>query len=502
MAARGAELRELAGVDPSITLLGDGATRIWEITFDSRTVEPGHLFVALRGADFDGHDFVDQAIRRGAAAVMVEEDVRVPVPRLVCRDTRSALASVASTFFGYPSQELTVVGITGTDGKTTTAHIVDAVLRSQGIETGLIGTVAVRINDAVDLHASRQTTPESLDIQRYLRLMVDAGVRVAILEATSHGLDLHRLDHVAFDLGAVTNITREHLEHHKTVEAYRRAKGTLFERVGSAAGSAIINLDDDGAREMLRYTSGANILTYGIENDQATLRAEEVTSQTDGSTFILRHESECARVQFPLIGSFNIANALCATGVCLALGMSLREIAAGLALVPPVPGRMATVSSGQPFSVIVDYAHTPESLAKVLRLLRQLQGEGRIIAVFGSAGERDTEKRPRQGAIASRLADIVVITTEDPRHEHPDTIIEEIAAGSRAAGGRDGETLFTVTNRDEAIALAISMARPGDQVLLAGKGHESSIIVGTDKTPWDEAGSARAALARLGWQGD
>ena len=489
----------LAGASPSITLLGDPDVVVGGVTFDSRTVQPGDLFVALSGSDFDGHQFITEAIQRGAAAVMVERDVDVAVPCLHSRDTRSDLAPVAAAFYQQPSLELTAVGITGTDGKTTTAHIVDAVLRRHGRTTGMIGTVAVRVGDTVDLHASRQTTPESLDVQRYLRQMVLAGVETAVIEATSHGLDLHRLDHVRFQVGGVTNITHEHLEHHKTIAAYRRAKAILFERVADVGGAAVINGDDEGAREMLGYTRGARVTTYGIESQDADLAAIEIATGRKGSNFAIRTGARQEPVSLPLIGRFNIANALCAAGICLALDVPLAEIAEHLAHVPPIPGRLAPVVAGQPFSVLVDYAHTPESLAKVLALLRDLNPAGRTIVVFGSAGERDTEKRPRQGFAAATLADIVVITDEDPRNEDRVKIIADIAAGARAGGGREGETLFTIPDRDEAIYHALSLAAAGDQVLLAGKGHEGSIIVGLEKKPWDEAGAALAALHALGW---
>lgn len=489
----------LAAASSSLQVIGDGSARISGITFDSRAVRPGDLFVALRGADFDGHHFLPQAIANGAAAVMVERDADCAVPRLISPNTRPDLAPVAATFYGHPSHELVTVGITGTDGKTTTAHIVDSLLRAKGHTTGMIGTVAVRIGDFVDEHASRQTTPESLDVQRLLRQMVEAGVDTAILEATSHGLDLHRLDQVRFAVGAVTNITHEHLEHHKTIAAYRRAKGILFERVAEVGGVAVVNADDEGAREMIPYAAGARVMTYSTETCDAGIVASAIDSNRDGSNFVLEFEGQREPVRLPLIGRFNLANALCAVGVSLALKVPLAEIASRLSNVPAVPGRMAPLVMGQPFSVVIDYAHTPESLAKVLELLRSLEPDGRIITVFGSAGERDTTKRPIQGRVAAELGDVVVVTDEDPRHEDPRQIIAEIAAGARAGGARDGETLFEIVDRAEAIRHALSLAKPGDQVLLAGKGHEKSIITGHEKRPWDEAAVARDALCDLGW---
>jgi UDP-N-acetylmuramoyl-L-alanyl-D-glutamate--2,6-diaminopimelate ligase len=391
--------------------------------------------------------------------------------------------------------QLRVIGITGTDGKTTSAYLVDHILRSAGVKTGMVGTVAIRIGDHEDLHPSRQTTPESSDIQRYLRQMVDASVRWVILEATSHGLAMHRLDQVRFDIAAVTNITREHLDYHRTVENYRRAKAALLERVAARSGVAVINADDAGSRAVEHFATGATIVRYSSTGVAADLRALDVRATGGGSTFVLdagsRGRAPCT---LPLIGEFNVANALCAAGISLAAGINLDTIAAALATAPPVPGRMLRVEAGQPFSVVVDYAHTPEAIEKVLTLLRRLHPSGKLIAVFGSAGERDIEKRPLQGAIAARLADVSVITSEDPRFEDADAIIAQIAAGAEAAGAEAGKSLHCRTDRRHAIQLALEIARPGDCVLLAGKGHEGSIIWGREKLPWDEAGVARELL--------
>ncbi|MDQ3514136.1 MAG: UDP-N-acetylmuramoyl-L-alanyl-D-glutamate--2,6-diaminopimelate ligase [Chloroflexota bacterium] len=478
---------------------GDRETVIDEITFDSREVRPGHLFVALRGGDADGHDYIDAALARGAAAVLLDRDCDLPVSRIVVPDARAALSPVAAAFFDDPSHALAVVGITGTDGKTTTAHLVDGLLRDLGVRTGLIGTVAVRIGDHLDLHASRQTTPESVDVQRYLWRMVAAGVRVATIEATSHGLALHRLDDVRFRVGAVTNVTSEHLDYHGTVEDYRAAKGRLFTSVRAAGGMAVINLDDGGARAMLPFSAGARTLTYARADSTADLRAINVVMSASGSSFTLALDGESVPGQLPLVGGFNIDNALAAVGTCVALGHSLEAVAGALARVEPVPGRLARVDLGQPFDVIVDYAHTPESLSKILTLLRGLNPGGRLIVVFGSAGERDVSKRPVQGAVSARLADVSVVTTEDPRHEDPDEIIRQIAAGAAAAGARAGTSLFSITDRMVAVDHAIGLAQPGDTVLLAGKGHEGSIIAGTTKHSWDERGAAELALRRRGW---
>jgi UDP-N-acetylmuramoyl-L-alanyl-D-glutamate--2,6-diaminopimelate ligase len=493
-------LRSLLEAIPGAALHGDPETEIAGIAYDSRLVAPGDLFAALPGADADGHEFAAESETRGAAALLLERRVPSSLPCITAPDSRAALSAVSARFHGDPSRELSVIGITGTDGKTTTSYLVDHLLRSAGSVTGMVGTVAVRIANKEDIHSTRQTTPESSDIQCYLRRMVDADADYAILEATSHGLAMHRLDHVGFRVGAVTNITHEHLDFHGSVEDYRRAKAMLLERVAAAGGVAVINADDAGARAIIPYAVGAEIMTFSASGADAALRAIAVRRTATGSRFTLdagRHGQ--AEIDLPMLGQFNVANALCAAGIAIAAGMELQVIAAALATAPPVPGRMHAVRCGQPFTVIVDYAHTPDSLEKVLRLLREAHPDGRLIAVFGSAGERDREKRPRQGAIAARLADISVVTSEDPRFEDADAIIEQIAAGARSAGAEPGETLHLVTDRRGAIQLAIDLACPGDCVLLAGKGHEGSIIWGREKVPWNEADVVRELLAATGF---
>jgi UDP-N-acetylmuramoyl-L-alanyl-D-glutamate--2,6-diaminopimelate ligase len=314
-------------------------------------------------------------------------------------------------------------------------------------------------------------------------------------------LDLHRLDEIQFSIGAVTNVTHEHLEHHKNIAAYRRAKGILFERVAAANGTVVINLDDDGAREMLCYAGNARRLTYSMEPDKGDIRAESINVGVSGSRFSLVTPVGTTEVAFPYLGGFNVANALCAVGVALAAGIDLPTVVASLLDAPSVPGRMARIDCGQPFTVVVDYAHTPESLTKVLSLLRDLNPDGRLIAVSGSAGDRDRTKRPLQGEASARLADVSVFTTEDPRFEDPDAIIDDIAAGARRIGKEAGRAFVQVTDREEAIREAFARAKPGDVVLLAGKGHERSIIWGHEKRPWDEARVAMNVLQEMGFGG-
>lgn len=492
-------LAELTQAMPGAVLVGDGEISISDIQYDSRLVTPGTLFAALRGGYVDGHDFIADAVARGAAAVVVDRFVTALCPVVRVADVRTALSPLAASFYDHPSLDLVSIGITGTDGKTTSSYLTDSILTNAGITTGLIGTVSVKIADKVVQHETRQTTPESLEIQRLLRQMVDNGVQHAILEATSHGLAQHRLDDVAFSIGAVTNITHEHLEFHKTIAAYRAAKATLFERVASLGGVAVVNLDDEGAREVLPYCATAETLTYSCQYASADLLASRIETDVTGARFEVQFRGATQRFRSPLVGQFNVENALAAIGISLATGMPLGQIAEGLERAPAIPGRMQRVDEGQPFSVIVDYAHTPESLQKLLTLLRQLNPEGRIIAVSGSAGERDVPKRALQGGVSARFADFSIFTNEDPRFEDASEIIGQIAEGAIAAGAKPGEDFQTIVERQDAIALAIERATPGDVVLLAGKGHERSILWNGDKIPWDEPAVAANALRAAGY---
>lgn len=500
-ASRHKPISEIVRVLDTATVSGNAATVINGIEYDSRQVTAGDLFAALTGADFDGHAFADRAVASGAAALLVEHTLDVDVPQIVVPDSRAALARVAAAFYDYPSREMVCIGVTGTDGKTTTTHLIDGILRHAGQKTGLIGTVGIRIGDAAAHELPHQTTPESNLLQRYLREMVSAGVGVAVIETTSHGLAMHRLDTTRFTIAGVTNITHEHLEYHGTIDAYRRAKAMLLERVGAEHGIVVLNADDPGAMSIRDFAAGAEVLTYGIATQDADLRADRVVVDGNGSTFTLETDGISAKVHVPLIGAFNVANALCAIGVARAAGVPIDTSIAALAHTQGVPGRLESINAGQPYTVIVDYAHTPESIEKVLALLRDIGGNGRLIIVTGSAGERDRGKRPMQGRICATMADISIFTNEDPRNEDPEHILADIAAGAKAAGGTEGETFFRVADRRVAIAKAFELARPGDCVLLAGKGHERSIIVGYEHQPWNEAEVARSLLAERGFPG-
>lgn len=490
---------DLASAVPGITLSGHADVVVTGVIYDSRNVSPGDMFVALRGSDFDGHQYVDAAIQRGASAVLAEESLHLDVPLLLAQNSRAALAPLSSAFFGHPSHELTMIGVTGTDGKTTTSYLVRQILQAGSIQTGLIGTIGIDIGDGTSHRLPHQTTPESNLVQGYLREMVDHGTHAAVLEATSHGLAMHRLDGTEFNIAGVTNITHEHLEYHKTIDNYRRAKAMLVERVARSGGVVVLNADDEGSRSMEQYANGAKVVWYSLVNHDADIFAKNVVANDIGSHFSLVVDNREHEISLPMLGEFNVSNALCAVGVARAAGVETGIISRALGEATGVPGRMNRIVEGQPFSVVVDYAHTPESLRKILQLLKGLHREHRIIVVSGSAGERDSSKRPLQGAVTAEIADISIVTSEDPRNEDPNAIISDIAAGARQQGAIDHRSLYLITDRREAIRLALTLAEPGDCVLLAGKGHETSMIWGFEHRAWDESAIAREELALLGY---
>jgi UDP-N-acetylmuramoyl-L-alanyl-D-glutamate--2,6-diaminopimelate ligase len=483
---------------------GAPGLEISTVCYDSREAVPGSLFVALRGGYTDGHTHLDDARVRGAVAALVEHwspEVDQFEAAAQVADTRAALAHVAARFYQNPGASLGVVGVTGTDGKTTTTFLLDSILRHAGLRTGMIGTVSVRIGDEITDHDTRQTTPESLEIQHLLAEMRSASVDWAILEATSHGLALHRLDTCPFDVGVVTNITHEHLDFHGSIDAYRRAKARLLEAVDANANrhyprGVVLNADDAGARAVERYAGSQPVLHFSMRDADAEIVGRNVVVDSIGTHFEMKVGGHQSSVRLKLVGDYNVANALAAAGAAHVIGVDTETIVAGLEALESVPGRLARIDAGQPFNVFVDYAHTPDSLEKTMTLLRSLH-TGRLIVVFGSAGERDRAKRPVQGAVAARFADFSVFTSEDPRFEDPDEIIDQIARGALDAGAREGVDFVRREDRQEAVFTAISAARPGDVVLLAGKGHEQCIIYGSERRPWDEATAARAALKLL-----
>ena len=491
---------------PILAHHGDLTVPITTIVYDSRRATTGSLFVALRGGYADGHDFLADAHQRGAVAAVVErvpDDAPPFTAFVVVPDTRAALAQLAAAFYHYPSRSLGIVGVTGTDGKTTTTFLTETLLRSVGHHTGLVGTVTARADGTPLPFASRNTTPESLELQALLATMRDQGMEWAVVEATSHGLVMHRLDEIDVDIAVVTNITHEHLDFHGTYEAYRQAKATLLRfaarrRPRPYPWGVVLNRDDAGAASIADAAGPAPVLWYSTRDPAAPIRASDIEERADGTRFVLHTPHGTAPVQLQLLGAFNVENALAAAGVGHLLDLDPATIAAGLGQLAAVPGRLQRIDCGQPFLVLVDYAHTPRAFERLLPFVRRLV-PGRLIVVFGSAGERDRAKRGMQGELSMRLADFAIFTSEDPRFEDPEAIIAEIAAGAERAGGREGERYLRIEDRRAAIAEAMRRAQPGDAVLLLGKGHETSIIYGAEPRPWDEAAEARRALAALGY---
>ena len=487
------------------------ATEISGVTFDSRHVSAASVFVAVAGAHADGHAFVAAAGRLGAAAAIVERRVAgTAIPQIVVDDARRSLAVAAAWWYGDPSREIGIVGITGTDGKTTTAFLATAVLEAAGISTGLITTAAVKVGAVRVANPEHVTTPEAPQLQRLLRAMVVAGNAAAVVETTSHGLALERVAQIAYDIAIFTNLTHEHLELHGTFEAYRDAKLSLFRRLGAGPAKplartwprlAIVNADDPAARLFgdAALDGGALVLTYG-EAEGADVRATRVEEGGRSLGIGVATPRWTGEVELQLAGRFNVHNALAAIALGEALGLTQGEISSGLNAVGSVPGRMELVNCGQPFGVIVDYAHSPASLQKVLEALGPMtSGGGGLIAVFGSAGERDIGKRPMMGRIAAEQSRLVILTDEDPRGEDSESILAEIAAGAEEAGKRIGRDVLLIVDRRVAIETAFGRAVPGDVVLLAGKGHEQTIITKAGPQPWDERSEVVKALGRLGY---
>jgi UDP-N-acetylmuramoyl-L-alanyl-D-glutamate--2,6-diaminopimelate ligase len=488
---------------------GDPARAVTGIEHDSRRAAAGALFVAVPGLTVDGHAYLRAAIDQGAAALLVQADRRALWQALpgdtavICvPDTRIAMAQAAAWFYGHPGRELTVIGVTGTDGKTTTCHLVTGVLEATGATVGRLGTVDTYLSGAQGKVSNRMSTPEAPEVQQLLRRMANAGCRYAVVESTSHGLALHRLDGVEYDIAVFTNITSDHLDFHQTFEAYREAKAGLFRALDDTVDkgfsrTAIVNADDPSAEFMLGQTA-AQPLRFGLESHEASVMARNIELRADGSIFQLVTPASVTIATIALPALFNVSNALAAAAVGHACGMEPELIAAGLASVPGVPGRMERIEAGQPFTVIVDYAHTGDAVRKVLSVLRTVCA-GRLMIVVGAAGERDPGRRYGVGRAAAEGADFAVFTNEDPRSEDPGTIVREIGMHAEHAGRVRGTDFLEQPDRREAIRAALARAAAGDVVLIAGKGHEQSMVYARHEIPWDDRDVTRQELERLGF---
>ncbi|HEX6559992.1 MAG TPA: UDP-N-acetylmuramoyl-L-alanyl-D-glutamate--2,6-diaminopimelate ligase, partial [Longimicrobiales bacterium] len=452
------------------------------ISDDSRSVGPGVLFCAWQGTTRDSHQFVATAAHKGAAAAIVERVLGdVQIPQLLVRDGRRAAAVAASVLYGSPENRLTITGVTGTNGKTTTAWIMHHLLAAR-YSAALIGTLGIFLPDGKPLLAESLTTPGPVELARVLAALVEQRVTAIAMEVSSHALDQGRVQALRFDAAVFTNLTRDHLDYHGTVEAYRGVKRS-FAGLLRPTGTAVINADDAAWSGL--ENDAPNALRFSTNQADADIHAEDIEINADGTRFVLVARGERAPVALPLVGDYNVQNALGAAGACIALGYTVAEVADLLATTPQVPGRLEKIHADG-YTVLRDYAHTPDALENVLTTLRPVT-QGRLIVLFGAGGDRDKGKRPEMGAIAQRLADVAIVTSDNPRSENPDAIIDEITAGMRV-----GEFVRSV-NRKEAIGMALEMARPGDVVLLAGKGHETYQVIGTQKIDFDE----RAIVAEL-----
>ncbi len=443
------------------------------ITYDSRNVAPGSLFVAVRGFSTDGHDYIEKAISAGAAAILAEEKGEWNVPVAVCPDTRKGLAEVGAQFYGCPAEKLRIIGVTGTNGKTTTTYLIKQVLDLLGYKTGLIGTNQNIIGDRIET-ASR-TTPESLDLQKMLSEMVAGGVSHVVMEVSSHSLALSRTHGIHFYEAVYTNLTQDHLDFHETMQQYMEAKAKLFRQ----ARHGVINLDDAFGKKM-KELAACPVQTYGVENP-CDIKGENIRLSERGVICTTTVGGVPYEVRLGIPGMFSVYNALAATAACLGMGIPMEDILKGLVLAKGVKGRAEVVHIAAPFTVIIDYAHTPDGLDNIIRTVQGF-AKGRVITLFGCGGDRDKTKRPIMGEIAARLSDYVVVTSDNPRTESPAAIIRDIEKGMEAYK----EKYTVVENRKEAIRTAMQLANAGDVIILAGKGHETYQILKEGTIEFDE----------------
>lgn len=490
-------LRHLLESLPTAHIDGPVDLEISDIVYDSRSATPGSLFVAMpsvRSARSDGSHFAHEAVARGAVAVLSERALCVEGSTGVrVTDARGALADVAARFYGYPAEQLRITAVTGTDGKTTTTYLLEQILAAAGFRTGLIGTVEIKVGERRQSNLDRMTTPESLDVQRLLRRMVDAGVTHVAAEASSHALALGRLRHATPSTVGLTNITADHIEFHGSPDAYFAAKASLFTDLGRNR-PAVLNRDDASFPRLAPLVSGP-LMTYGLHRE-ADVRATEIRIEKTVSRFTMCVADQWIPASIGLPGRFNVLNALAAAALALQEGVALETIVEALSAAQPPPGRMQQVCPTAPFAIIVDYAHTMHAFETVLATLReQTPAPHRLIAVFGATGDRDRAKRPVLARVAAKYADYFIITNEDPYGEAPEAIMAEVAAGMPP--DLRGRQFEEERDRGQAIARAIERARPGDTVVLLGKGHEQSMVVNGHKEPWSDVAAAGRALEGL-----
>ena len=478
------KLAELLKSIPVLAQTAPAGQEITGVSYDSRATRPGELFVAIRGYDTDGHKYIASAVEHGAAAVLCEEKPSVEIPYILVEDSRKALAVLGANWYGHPAEQMTVIGVTGTNGKTTTTYLLKSLLEQcLNARVGLIGTIQNMIGqEVVD---TERTTPESFELHKLFRQMLDAGCTHVVMEVSSHALYMHRAYGIPFKLGIFTNLTQDHLDFHKTMENYCAAKAILFRNCELG----LFNLDDEYAEAMMAMAD-CKKLTYSLGNSAADLAAQNLQMESDCVKFDAVIGSEILRYRLGIPGKFSVYNALCAIGAAYALGIPLPEIAEALRSCSGVKGRVEVVPTpGTDYTILIDYAHTPDALENVLRSVREFC-KGRLIALFGCGGDRDPIKRPIMGRIGAELADLVVYTSDNPRTEDPAEILRQVVAGA----GDTKTPYVVIENRREAIRWAMDHAEKDDIIVLAGKGHETYQVLGKEKTHLDEREEVAAHL--------
>jgi UDP-N-acetylmuramoyl-L-alanyl-D-glutamate--2,6-diaminopimelate ligase len=477
-------LDELVAGAGAARIVGDCSVEVSDLAYDSRKTAPGTLFFCIPGEKADGREFAPAAVEAGAVALVVERELEAEVPQVVVADARAAMAPVAARFWGDPTAELRVVGVTGTNGKTTTAFLVREILETAGVQCGLLGTVKQVVGGAEE--QAERTTPEAIDLQAAFRRMLDGGDRVCAMEVSSHALALHRADAIHFEVAVFTNLSRDHLDFHADMGDYFQSKRRLF---AAEPRKAVVNVDDEYGD---RLATEFDCVGFSVEGWDADFVARDIAYDAGGSSFTVAGSGGETRVRTSLPGHFNVANALAAFAAATQLGVEPEAAAAGLAQAPPPPGRFEPIDEGQPFAVLVDYAHTPDSLENLLRAARRLT-EGRLISVFGAGGDRDRGKRPDMGRAGAELSDLAIVTSDNPRSERPEAIVEEVLGGIEDRAGVEVEP-----DRRAAIELALAEAEAGDTVVIAGKGHEQGQeFEDGRKVPFDDREVAREGLRRL-----
>jgi UDP-N-acetylmuramoyl-L-alanyl-D-glutamate--2,6-diaminopimelate ligase len=469
------------------TYVGENPT-ITSIEMDSREVKRGSLFICIKGFTVDGHDFAQQAVENGAAAIIAEREIEADVPVIIVKDSKRAMAVLADIFYGQPTHKLHLIGVTGTNGKTTTTYIIEHIFRRANKKTGLIGTINIKIGDQT--YDVKNTTPESLILQKTFKQMVDENVDVAVMEVSSHALHMGRVHGCDFDVAVFTNLTQDHLDYHRTMDEYRWAKGLLFAQLGNRFDHhkpkfAVLNQDDPASNEYKRSTA-ATVITYGID-EESDIMAKNIEITTNGTTFDLVTPLDTVRVKTKLIGKFSIYNILAATAACLVSNVPLATIVEAIEEMKGVPGRFEVVDGGQDFTVIVDYAHTPDSLENVLKTIKQF-AKRKVYVVVGCGGDRDRTKRPIMARIAADYADVPIFTSDNPRSEDPVAILKDMEEGVKE------KKYISIVDRKEAIRYAVFHAQEGDVILIAGKGHETYQIIGNEVLEFDDRLVARQAI--------